>query len=607
MSIFSGVNNPGLGFLQLTSAEIDIITSITGLGDPGADRILFWDESANSYAFLTVGSGLSITDTTIAATGSGTGDVVGPASATDNAIARFDTTTGKLIQNSVVLIADTTGVISGTQGVTFSGTTSGTTALIATAIAGTTTLTLPAATDTLVGKATTDTLTNKTFNTAGTGNVFQINGTGITAVTGSGAVVLATSATLVTPALGAATATTIAIGGASIGADALAVTGSVSIVDGDVAIGLTNNADSASVRVADFAGNRTTEANNDEAYINFALKDAGDVSEVVARITWVITDVTAGSVDGRLDFSVMAADTLAKRMQLTPTDLNPSTNDALALGTTDLMWSDLFLASGAVINFNNGDVTLTHSADTLTMAGGNLSIGTTASFTAGTIELGAASDTTLARVSAGVVSIEGVNIVTTSSTDTLSNKTLTAPKFVDAGFIADANGNESLVFQTTASAVNEFEMTNAATGNAPILAVTGGDTNIDLKLTPKGTGKVVPTASVNHGAFTAYFTETDNGNSSTADTIDWTLSNKQKSTLTGNCTFTFTAPPGPCSLILKLVQDGTGSRTVTWPAAVHWSGGTAPTLTTTASKVDIISFYYDGSTYFGTSSLNYTA
>ena len=77
--------------------------------------------------------------------------------------------------------------------------------------------------------------------------------------------------------------------------------------------------------------------------------------------------------------------------------------------------------------------------------------------------------------------------VTATSTDTLSNKTLTAPKIVDAGFIADANGNEQVIFQTTSSAVNEVEITNAATGNGPIIG-SSGETNVDLNLNPKGSG-----------------------------------------------------------------------------------------------------------------------
>lgn len=76
----------------------------------------------------------------------GAGNVIGPASSTDNAIARFDATTGKIIQNSAVTVADTTGVIAGSQGLTLSGTSSGTTALVATAAAGTTIQTLPAVT-----------------------------------------------------------------------------------------------------------------------------------------------------------------------------------------------------------------------------------------------------------------------------------------------------------------------------------------------------------------------------------------------------------------------------------------------------------------------------
>ena len=71
------------------------------------------------------------------------------------------------------------------------------------------TINLPNASDTLVGKATTDTFTNKTYDTGNTGNVFRINGVTLSAVTGTGSVVLATSPTLVTPNLGVASATTI--------------------------------------------------------------------------------------------------------------------------------------------------------------------------------------------------------------------------------------------------------------------------------------------------------------------------------------------------------------------------------------------------------------
>ena len=60
----------------------------------------------------------------------------------------------------------------------------------------------------------------------------------------------------------------------------------------------------------------------------------------------------------------------------------------------------------------------------------------------------------------------------------------------DAHFIADESGNEQIIFQTTGSAVNQFDVTNAASGSGPQLSATGSDSNIDLNILAKGTGHV---------------------------------------------------------------------------------------------------------------------
>lgn len=101
----SGSNS---GDVTLGASVTDVLAvtgqSISGV-DQGSDKLVFWDESANKLTALTAGSGLSISGTTITATA--TGDVVGPASSTDNALVRFDSTTGKLIQNGQITESDT--------------------------------------------------------------------------------------------------------------------------------------------------------------------------------------------------------------------------------------------------------------------------------------------------------------------------------------------------------------------------------------------------------------------------------------------------------------------------------------------------------------------
>ena len=102
-----------------------------------------------------------------------------------------------------------------------------------------------------------------------------------------------------------------------------------------------------------------------------------------------------------------------------------------------------------------------------------------------------------------------------------------------------------------------------------------------------------------------YNAEFSNGNSGGAATIDFTKAQKQVITLTANCTFTFTAPNGPGNFLLRLVQDGTGGRTVTWPATLKWVGAAAPTLTTSANAVDIVTLYYNGTNYYGSYGTNF--
>ena len=83
------------------------------------------------------------------------------------------------------------------------------------------------------------------------------------------------------------------------------------------------------------------------------------------------------------------------------------------------------------------------------------------------------------------VPLGDANEVTLTGTQTLTNKTLTAPKIGTS--ILDTSGNELLLLTATGSAVNEFTLANAASGNGPTLSATG-ETNVGINITPKGTG-----------------------------------------------------------------------------------------------------------------------
>ena len=139
--------------------------------------------------------------------------------------------------------------------------------------------------------------------------------------------------------------------------------------------------------------------------------------------------------------------------------------------------------------------------------------------------------------------------------------------------------------------------------NYTSISTTGAITQTGSATATFGSLESTDIKATQHIYFDAVQTATGDGTT----TIDWGLGNKFYFTFgTQNDTFTFTAPDGPCNLVLVLKQDGTGSREATWPESVMWPSGTAPTLTTDDSSIDIISFFYDGTNYFGNSSLNFS-
>ena len=94
------------------------------------------------------------------------------------------------------------------------------------------------------------------------------------------------------------------------------------------------------------------------------------------------------------------------------------------------------------------------------------------------------------------------------------------------------------------------------------------------------------------------------GNSGTSTALALTTGSVQTVTLNGNCTFTMPTVTAGKSFLL-LLNTGAGNLTATF-TGVKWPANTAPTITTTASRYDIITFVADGSSWFGSAVQNYT-
>lgn len=250
-----------------------------------------------------------------------------------------------------------------------------------------------------------DTTSFIAFFTAATGDLGPKTNANMTFNASTGVVTFA-SAVLTTADINGGTLDGVIIGGASaaaatvttLGAGAITSTGLLTVTVAGTVARLVNSTDGASVQVLKLEGDRATMADADEAYVSYILSNDGGTQSEFARLTWIADDVNAGtSIDGSLKWSIAIAGSLTAKAILQGSVFSPAASDGTALGSTSLYWSDLFLASGGVINFN-ADMTITHAADTLTFAGG-------------TVVLGVATATTY----------NGMTISTSTGTFTLTN------------------------------------------------------------------------------------------------------------------------------------------------------------------------------------------
>lgn len=239
----------------------------------------------------------------------------------------------------------------------------------------------------------------------------------------------------------------------------------------------------------------------------------------------------------------------------------PNASDGAAIGSTSLMWSDLFLASGGVINFNAGDVAITHSANTLTTTGGNYvftqAVATSGSPTGFTFTSGAHTTLANATYSGALFNLDsniqfagGGASFSAESMELHVNPTISAAaaQTIDSWIGVHINGPVLAGTNVTIGAV-----TTVLIGGSP-----GSATNLNANL-------VVECVPLNNGVGAV-------GTSSGFITLEATLS-------LGNQTATLTNFNN-VRLEAQTLESTTNTRTVTNPATIYAEAPVASTNVT---------------------------
>jgi len=194
----------------------------------------------------------------------------------------------------------------------------------------------------------------------------------------------------------------------------------------------------------------------------------------------------------------------------------------------------------------------------------------------------------------------GMGDVTLTGTETLTNKTLTAPKFADGGFIADTTGAETLVFGEVTDPLNEVKITNAATGTAGPIIASQGQTNSNLQLRPAGTGKITTGTTAAHSTISsngAYNLVLETNEGTNAGTVTLEDGVNGDITLTPNGTGVVKATDSADATAAVKIA---GKETIFVPAQAMFgtttNGADAQAIETTATRPEMKVLDFDAST-----------
>lgn len=138
--------------------------------------------------------------------------------------------------------------------------------------------------------------------------------------------------------------------------------------------------------------------------------------------------------------------------------------------------------------------------------------------------------------------------------------------------------------------------------NTDIVTLTGTQTLTNKTLTaPNIGGTVTGSGTYNTPTIVTPIVKTaySMGTVGATETVSWANGDRQTMTLDENVTITFSNAVAGQTLTLYMLQDGSGTNTITFADTIVWQDATTPTWTTTADKLNVAVIYYDGTSYFG--------